>query len=125
MLMGGSAALVIGTLFYFVTLMNKPDYKVLVSSLSPTDAQSLNSKLAAKGIHSQLTPEGTGVEVASEQLDKARLEVSSAGMPSGGRMGFELFDKPNWMGSDFAEKVNYQRALEGELERTIASIEEF
>jgi flagellar M-ring protein FliF len=124
LLMGGSAAVVIGTLFYFVTLMNKPDYKPLVASLSPADAQSLNAKLAAKGIHSQLTPEGTGVEVPSEQLDQARLEVSGAGMPSGGRMGFELFDKPNWMGSDFAEKVNYQRALEGELERTIASIQE-
>jgi len=124
LLMGGSAAIVIGTLFYFVTLMNKPDYKPLVASLSPADAQSLNSKLAAKGIHAQLTPEGTGVEVAAEQLDQARLEVSGAGMPSGGRMGFELFDKPNWMGSDFAEKVNYQRALEGELERTIASIQE-
>jgi flagellar M-ring protein FliF len=64
------------------------------------------------------------VEVVSDQVDKARLEISSDGLPSGGRLGFELFDKPNWMGSDFAEKVNYQRALEGELERTIASIQE-
>jgi len=124
LIMGGSTAVVIGTLFYFVTLMNKPDYKPLVGSLSSADAQSLSSKLTAKGIHSQVTPEGTSVEVEADQLDKARLELSSDGMPSGGRMGFELFDKPNWMGSDFAEKVNYQRALEGELERTIASIQE-
>jgi flagellar M-ring protein FliF len=124
LIMGASTAVVIGTLFYFVTLMNKPDYKLLVASLSPADAQSLSAKLTAKGIPAQVTPDGTGVEVPSEQLDKARLEISSDGMPSGGRMGFELFDKPNWMGSDFAEKVNYQRALEGELERTIASIQE-
>jgi flagellar M-ring protein FliF len=124
LLMAGSALLVIGTLAFFVTLMNKPDYKPLVSNLSTSDAQTLNAKLGAKGIKSQVTKEGTGVEVASEQLDKARLELAGDGMPSGGRMGYELFDKPNWMGSDFAEKVNYQRALEGELERTISSIQE-
>jgi flagellar M-ring protein FliF len=124
MLMAGSAVLVAGLLFFFVNLMNKPDYKPLVSGLSSSDAQSLNSKLSTKGIHSQITPDGTGIEVQSDQLDKARLEVASGGMPSGGRMGFEIFDKPNWMGSDFAEKVNYQRALEGELERSISSIQE-
>jgi flagellar M-ring protein FliF len=124
MLMAASAVLVAGLLFFFVNLMNKPDYKPLVSGLSAADAQALNTKLSAKGIHSQITPDGTGIEVESDQLDKARLEVASGGMPSGGRMGFEIFDKPNWMGSDFAEKVNYQRALEGELERSISSIQE-
>lgn len=124
LMMGGSAVLVIGMLAFFVMLMNKPDYKPLVSGLSTTDAQALNNKLMAKGFQSQITKDGTGVEVPADQVDKARLEVSSDGMPSGGRMGFEIFDKPNWMGSDFTEKVNYQRALEGELERTIASIQE-
>jgi len=51
-----------------------------------------------------------------------RLELASQGLPQTGRLGLELFDKPNWGGSDFAEKVNYQRALEGELERTIRTI---
>ena len=51
--------------------------------------------------------------------DKARMEVATKGMPQTGRLGFELFDKPNWVGSEFDEKVNYQRALEGELEHTI------
>ena len=124
LLIGGGGLLVAGMLAFFVALMNKPDFKPLASGLSTADAQSLNNKLAAKGIKSQVTPEGTGVEVISEQLDKARLEVAGDGMPSGGRLGYELFDKPNWMGSDFAEKVNYQRALEGELERTIGSIQE-
>lgn len=124
MMMAACALLAAGSLFFFVNLMNKPDYKPLISGLSSTDAQALNSKLTAKGIHSQLTADGTGVEVTSDQLDKARMEVASGGMPSGGRMGFEIFDKPNWMGSDFAEKVNYQRALEGELERSISSIQE-
>ncbi len=124
LMMAGSAALVAGLLYFFVTLMNKPDFKPLISGLSTGDAQSLNAKLAAKGLRAQITADGTGIEVAADQLDKARLEMSADGMPQGGRMGFELFDKPNWMGSDFAEKVNYQRALEGELERTIGSLQE-
>lgn len=124
LMIGGSALLVAGMLAFFVTLMNKPDYKPLVSGLSTADAQSLNNKLAAKGINAQITPDGTGILVVSDELDKARLEVAGDGMPSGSRMGYELFDKPNLLGSDFSEKVNYQRALEGELERTIASIQE-
>ena len=60
--------------------------------------------------------------VRGDQLDKARLETASQGPLASGRMGFELFDKPNWSGSDFSEKVNYQRALEAELERTIQTM---
>src|SRR5258707_13276937 len=63
-----------------------------------------------------------GVLVGSDQLDRARIEAASQGPLASGRMGFELFDKPNWSGSDFSEKVNYQRALEAELERTIQSM---
>ena len=50
------------------------------------------------------------------------MEVAAKGTPQSGRMGFELFDKPNWVGSEFDEKVNYQRAMEGELEHTIATL---
>jgi len=57
----------------------------------------------------------------SDQLDRARLEAAAQPLASG-RMGFELFDKPNWSGSDFSEKVNYQRAVEAELERSIATM---
>jgi len=69
-----------------------------------------------------MTEDGSGVEVGADQVEKARMEVATKGMPQSGRMGFELFDKPNWVGSEFDEKVNYQRALEGELEHTIATL---
>ena len=59
-----------------------------------------------------------------DKLDAARIETAAAGLPRSARMGFELFDTPNWAGSDFTEKVNYQRALEGELERTLATLTE-
>ena len=62
--------------------------------------------------------------VPSEKLDAARLETASQGLPRNARLGFELFDTPNWAGSDFSEKVNYQRALEGELERTLQTLSE-
>ncbi len=62
--------------------------------------------------------------VASDKLDAARLETAAQGLPRNARLGFELFDTPNWAGSDFSEKVNYQRALEGELERTLQTLNE-
>ena len=122
--LAAGVVVVAGTLWAFVALLGKADYKPLYSGLSPSDAQSLGRRLADKNIPYELTSDGTGIRVPADQLDKARLDMASEGMPQTGRLGFELFDKPNWSASDFAEKVNYQRALEGELERTIQTIGE-
>jgi flagellar M-ring protein FliF len=116
------AAAVAGTIWVFVALFGKADYKTLYSGLSSSDAQALSHRLSEKNIPYELTSDGTGISVPADQLDKVRLDLASEGMPQSGRLGFELFDKPNWAGSDFAEKVNYQRALEGELERTIQTL---
>jgi flagellar M-ring protein FliF len=116
------AAAVVGTIWVFVALFGKADYKTLYSGLSSSDAQALSHRLSEKNIPYELTSDGTGISVPADQLDKVRLDLASEGMPQSGRLGFELFDKPNWAGSDFAEKVNYQRALEGELERTIQTL---
>jgi flagellar M-ring protein FliF len=62
------------------------------------------------------------LRVPAPQLDKARLATAAKGGVRSGRLGFELFDKPNWVGSEFDEQVNYQRALEGELEHTVGSL---
>jgi len=101
---------------------SRTEWKTLYSGMEGRDAQQVEGELAAAGIAYQATPDGLGVQVPAELLDKARMEVATKGMPQSGRMGFELFDKPNWVGSEFDEKVNYQRALEGELEHTIATI---
>lgn len=101
---------------------SKTEWKTLYSGMEGRDLQQVQSELAAAGIEYQSTPDGLGVQVSAEMLDKARMEVATKGMPQSGRMGFELFDKPNWVGSEFDEKVNYQRALEGELEHTIATV---
>ncbi len=100
----------------------RPDWRVLFSGLEARDISQVEQELAAAGIPYQGTADGTGVEVPVESVDKARMDVAAKGMPQTGRLGFELFDKPNWVGSEFDEKVNYQRALEGELEHTIGTL---
>jgi flagellar M-ring protein FliF len=100
----------------------RPDWRVLFSGLDGKDTTQVSQELAAAGIPFELTADGAGVQVPAEMLDKARMEVAAKGMPQTGRLGFELFDKPNWVGSEFDERVNYQRALEGELEHTIVTL---
>ncbi len=112
------AAVIAGMAWFF----NRPDWRVLYSALEPRDAGMVEQELGAAGIAYRTTSDESGVEVPAESLDKARMEVAAKGMPQTGRLGFELFDKPNWVGSEFDEKVNYQRALEGELEHTIGSL---
>ncbi len=111
------------TLWGFVTLLDRKSV-VLYSGLKPQDAQALGGRLAAKNIPYEISPDGASVLVPSDRLDAARLETASQGLPRNARLGFELFDTPNWAGSDFSEKVNYQRALEGELERTLQTLSE-
>jgi flagellar M-ring protein FliF len=100
----------------------RPDWRVLFSGLDGKDVQQVSQELAAAGIPYETTADGAGVQVPADMLDKARMEVAAKGMPQTGRLGFELFDKPNWVGSEFDERVNYQRALEGELEHTIGTL---
>ncbi len=102
---------------------SRTDWRTLYTGLESRDAAQLQQQLSAAGILFQTTPDGTAVEVPAEQLDKARVAIAAKGMPQSGRLGFELFDKPNWVGSEFDERVNYQRALEGELEHTIETME--
>jgi flagellar M-ring protein FliF len=100
----------------------RPDWRVLFSGLEGKDVQQVSQELSAAGIPYETTVDGSGIQVPAEMLDKARMEVATKGMPQTGRLGFDLFDKPNWVGSEFDERVNYQRALEGELEHTIGTL---
>jgi len=120
----GAAALAIGlTLWLFVRLFGSPDMQPLYTGLSASDAQGIAQRLAGENVPYVISPDGGTVSVPADKLDQMRVEMSQDGAPQSGRLGFELFDKPNWSGSDFSEKVNYQRALEGELERTIEIID--
>ena len=120
--MGASVLLVAAICAGMAWYAGRTDWRVLFSGLDSKDTQQIAQELSAAGIPFQMTEDGTGVEVGADQVDKARMEIAAKGMPQSGRMGFELFDKPNWVGSEFDEKVNYQRALEGELEHTIGTL---
>jgi flagellar M-ring protein FliF len=117
-----SAVFLAATCIGMMWFAQRPDWRILFSGLDGKDTQQVSQELTAAGIPYQTTPDGAGVQVPANMLDKARMEVAAKGMPQSGRLGFELFDKPNWVGSEFDERVNYQRALEGELEHTIETI---
>jgi flagellar M-ring protein FliF len=121
--LGAGAAAVGLILWIFVSLLDHKDV-ILYSGLKSQDALSMGSRLAAKSIPYETSPDGGSILVPSDKLDAARLETASQGLPRNARLGFELFDTPNWAGSDFSEKVNYQRAMEGELERTLQTLSE-
>jgi flagellar M-ring protein FliF len=99
-----------------------PDWRTLYTNLDPDDARQIGAVLAGAQIPFEPSPDGAGILVPAAQLDKARLATAAKGGVKSGRLGFELFDKPNWVGSEFDEQVNYQRALEGELEHTVGTL---
>jgi flagellar M-ring protein FliF len=106
----------------FVRLIASPDYKPLYKDLDPADAQALATQLDSQNIPHQVSADGKEVSVPADKLDAARMMTATQGQPHSGRMGFELFDKMSWGQTEFDEKVAYQRAMEGELERTIQTL---
>ena len=98
------------------------DFRALYSSLSPEDAAAVLAKVRESGTEFRISDSGTSVLVPSAKVAELRLQLAAAGIPKSGRIGYELFDKTNFGASDFAEQVNYHRALEGELERSVMSL---
>jgi flagellar M-ring protein FliF len=119
---GIGLAVTVAAVVFFVRMIATPGYKPLMTGMETADAQSVGAQLAAKKIPYIVSPDGTTVSVPADQIDAARLEVASHDSPHSGRTGFEIFDKVSWGQTEFDEKVNYQRALEGELERTIQTM---
>jgi flagellar M-ring protein FliF len=98
-----------------------PSYAVAFSGLSESDAGQIAQKLDSEGILYQVKGGGT-ILVPSDKVYNVRLTMATAGLPAGGTVGFEIFSGNTFGMTDFTQKVNYQRALEGELERTISSL---
>jgi flagellar M-ring protein FliF len=118
----GGAGITVVLLTIFARLMGTPDYKPLYQDMEPADAQSLGTQLDAQNIPHKISADGKTVSVPADKLDAARIQTASQGQPHSGRLGFELFDKVTWGQTEFDEKVAYQRAMEGELERTIKTL---
>ena len=115
------ALIVGGSLFY--TWASTPTYAPLFSNLSGTDASAIVDKLNADGTPYQLTDGGSTITVPQEAVYGERVKMSGAGLPSGDQTGYALLDKQGLTTSQFQQQVNYQRAVEGELEKTINAIQ--
>src|SRR5579862_966933 len=113
-----------GGLFAFVQWKRESDFRPLYTTLASEDAGAVVQKLKEGGIEYRISDSGSTVLVPSAKLSEMRLEMASAGLPKSGRIGFELFDKTNFGATEFVEHINYRRALEGELERTVMSLAE-
>lgn len=119
MVAGAAAIAVIVALFLW---MRSPDYRVLLSNLSAKDGGDIVSQLTQMNMPYQLADNGSAILVPADKVHELRLKLAQAGLPKGGNTGFELLDKEQFGISQFSEQVNYQRALEGELSRTIESL---
>jgi len=120
MLIGGMAALLVAAFVAGIIYMNKPDYKVLYTKLSTEDASKVVNMLKATKEPYKLEDNGQTVLVHADRVYELRLKVASEGNLHGQGIGFEIFDEVKIGQTDFVQHINYQRALQGELARTIA-----
>lgn len=120
LLIAASAAIAI-----VVALMlwaKSPDYRVLYSNLNDRDGGAIVTQLTQMNIPYRFTENGSALMIPAEKVHETRLRLAQQGLPKGGAVGFELLDQEKFGISQFSEQINYQRALEGELSRTIESL---
>lgn len=119
-----AAVAVVTGLALFSQWNRERDFRPLYTSLAPEDAAAVLAKVRENGSDFRLSDNGSTVLVPSARVAELRLALAAAGLPKSGRIGFEIFDKSTFGMSDFTEQVNYHRALEGELERSVMSLAE-
>jgi len=108
----------------FISFVNQDEYRALFSNLSAEDTENIIARLKEKGISYKVGSAGDSILVSSERVSELRLDLASLGLPQGGGVGFEIFDRKNFGATEFVQRLNYQRALQGELSRTITSLDE-
>jgi flagellar M-ring protein FliF len=117
-----TAAVLVGVLAA-ASLGSRVDYTYLFTELSTEDAAAISEKLKAMKVPYKLEAGGTAIQVPEERVHQLRLELASSGLPRGGGVGFEIFDRSNLGATEFDQRVNLRRALEGELSRSIGTID--
>ncbi|MEO8591995.1 MAG: flagellar basal-body MS-ring/collar protein FliF [Candidatus Solibacter sp.] len=118
------ALLVLGGIYSLSNWRKEADFKPLYTGLAAEDSAAVVAKLKESGADYRLSASGDSVLVPSAKLAEMRLELAAAGLPKTGRIGYELFDKTNLGATEFVEHINYRRALEGELERSVMALSE-
>ena len=112
----------LGALITAVLMSGQTRYEVLFSNLSPGDGNAIVEKLKEAKVPYRLQSGGAVVEVPADKVYELRLQMAGKGLPQGSSVGFELFDKPNFGMTEFTQKLEFQRALQGELTRTICQL---
>ena len=120
-MVGFSVLTVVGMISILIWAQ-RPKYEVLYSRLEQEDADNIITELSANKIEYQLDQNGSTILVPSDQIHEMRLELANKGLPRNGGVGYEIFDNVNIGVTDFVQKINYRRALEGELTRSIETL---
>lgn len=107
----------------FVFMSSRPSYVTVFSNLNEQDAASIVNKLKSTKVEYETSDGGKTIRVPRDKADDVRLTMAASGLPQSGVVGYEVFDKTNFSTTDFNNKVNLQRALEGELDRTIGRLD--
>lgn len=120
LMIAGAAAIAI--IVAMVLWAKTPDYKVLYSNLADQDGGAIVTQLTQMNVPYRFSDNGSAIEVPADKVYDLRLRLAQQGLPKGGAVGFELLDQEKFGISQFSEQINYQRALEGELARTIETL---
>lgn len=122
-IMGAVVVGLIGFFIYLTTRLGSPHYSLLYSDLDLKDSARIVQQLESQNIPYELRQGGTSISVPGDKVARVRMAMAAQGLPSGGSMGYEIFDKSDTLGAtNFMQNVNLVRALEGELARTIQTI---
>ena len=116
---GAAALSVIIALMFWA---KEPDYRVLFSNISDEEGGAIVAQLSQLNVPYRIDTPGGVIMVPASQVHEVRMKLAQQGLPKGGGVGFELLDQEKFGVSQFTEQVNYQRALEGELARTIENL---
>ncbi len=124
--LGMMVAVAAGTIAFFIYLTSRlstPDMALLYADLDPQDSGQIVSRLEQMDVGYRIDPNGSQIFVPSDQVGRLRVAMAGEGLPSGGSIGYEIFDRAEGLGTTkFVQNINHLRALEGELARTIQSI---
>lgn len=125
--LGIMSAILVGLMMFFVFIsmrISTPEMKLLYSDLSTADAGAVAAKLEENEIPYQVSADGSRIIAPEDQIGRARMLLAAEGLPNGGSLGYELFDEQSGFGTtNFVQNINQVRALEGELSRTISSLD--
>src|SRR5918911_3210129 len=120
---GGSVIAVLFLAFLMMRMASAPSYTTVMAGVDPKQTGKITEALDAKGVKYEIRNNGTAIAVDKGQIADARIALAEKGLPNSAQPGMELFDKQKLGASDFQQQVTYQRALEGQLAKTIGQID--